>query len=80
MNMADLSEIYLENNKVSDVEPLMSLTSLGWIKLGGNPVTNIKPLTNLINLKKLYIENTNIPEEELHSFKEQLPDVTVVEK
>ena len=58
----------------------MSLTSLGWIKLGGNPVTNIKPLTNLINLKKLYIENTNIPEDELQSFKEQLPDVTVVEK
>lgn len=80
MNMADLSEIYLENNKVSDVEPLMSLTSLGWIKLGGNPVTNIKPLTNLVNLKKLYIENTNIPEEELQAFKEQLPDVTVVEK
>ena len=58
----------------------MSLTSLGWIKLGGNPVTNIKPLTNLVNLKKLYIENTNIPEEELQAFKEQLPDVTVVEK
>ena len=46
----------------------------------GNPVTNIKPLTNLVNLKKLYIENTNIPEEELQAFKEQLPDVTVVEK
>lgn len=80
MNMEDLSEIYLENNNVSDVSPLMSLTSLGWIKLGGNPVDNIAPLENLVNLKKLYIENTNIPEEEMQAFQDQLPDVTVVTK
>ena len=78
--MADLTEVYLENNNVSDVEPLMSLTSLGWIKLGYNPVTNFTPITHLTQLKKLYIEGINLPEDELQSLQDKLPDTTLVTK
>lgn len=78
--MADLTEVYLENNEITDIEPLMSLTALGWIKLGYNPVDNFTPLTHLTQLKKLYIEGIDIPEDELQSLQDKLPDVTIVTK
>lgn len=79
-NMDSLTEIYLDGNSVSDIEPLMSLTSLGWIRLDGNPVKNFTPLKNLVDLKKLYIAEIEISEEELASLRESLPDTVIVTK
>jgi internalin A len=50
----------LENNKISDIKPLESLTNLSVLNLGNNQISDIKPLKSLTNLNVLFLENNSI--------------------
>ena len=45
---------WVNNNSVSDLSPITSLTELQTLKLGGNPISDLSPLTRLPNLYTLY--------------------------
>ena len=50
----------LDNNAISDVSPLSSLTKLTWLNLSGNDISDFSPLSNLTNLTTLTLINTTI--------------------
>jgi internalin A len=43
----------LENNQISDIKPLESLTNLTVLYLHNNQISDIKPLASLTNLSQL---------------------------
>lgn len=76
--MTELTELYIDGNNVSTIEPIISMTTLEWLKLGGNPITNIRPAASFTALKKLYMEGIAVSEEDLEYLSEQLPDCKIV--
>ena len=75
----DEVELYIENNAVGSIEPIMSLTTIQWLKCGNNPIDNLMPVSSLTALKKLYIENIDVDQETLVYIKDQLPDTAIVQ-
>jgi len=53
--LSSIEELYLSNNKISDIKPLQSLTNLTRLYLGGNQIKDIKPLESLANLTDLFL-------------------------
>ena len=49
-----------DNNAISDVSPLSSLTNLTSLNLSGNDISDFSPLSNLTNLTSLTLINTTI--------------------
>ena len=50
----------LDNNAISGVSPLSSLTNLTWLNLSGNDISDLSPLSNLTNLTSLTLINNTI--------------------
>ncbi|MBD0341399.1 MAG: leucine-rich repeat domain-containing protein [Microcoleus sp. Co-bin12] len=50
LKLSSLTEILLDNNQISDIKPLESLTNLAWLVLGNNQISDIKPLETSTNL------------------------------
>ena len=42
--LSSLTELYLDNNEISDIKPLQSLTQLTELNLSRNEISDIKPL------------------------------------
>src|SRR4028119_2234453 len=51
--LSSLTELDLNNNQISDIKPLESLTNLTYINLENNQISDIKPLQSLTNLTDL---------------------------
>src|SRR4028118_505553 len=58
--LSSLTELDLDNNQISDIKPLESLTNLTQLYLGNNKISDIKPLESLTNLVSLALENNQI--------------------
>ena len=58
--LLSLTELSLDNNQISDIKPLASLTNLTSIELNGNQISDIKPLASLTNLILLYLSGNPI--------------------
>jgi internalin A len=54
------SELYLNNNQITDLKPLSSLTNLAFLNLGNNQIADLKPLSTLTNLTGLTLYNNQI--------------------
>jgi internalin A len=55
LKLSSLTELDLDDNKISDIKPLESLTNLTWLILDNNQISDIKPLESLTNLTVLYL-------------------------
>jgi internalin A len=55
-----LTEINVNNNEISDIKPLQSLTHLTVLDLYNNKISDIKPLESLTNLSRLNLYNNKI--------------------
>ena len=58
--LSTLTELDLDNNYISDIKPLESLTNLTSLDLGNNQITDIKPLESLSSLTSLDLGNNQI--------------------
>ena len=58
--LSSLTGLYLDNNQISDIKPLESLTNLTWLFLDNNQISDIKPLESLTNLKEIYLSGNPI--------------------
>jgi len=59
-NCLNLQSLYLGDNRISDITPLISLTGLKSLSLSMNLITNIDPLRNLVNLENLSLGSNRI--------------------
>ena len=64
----NLTELYLNSNKVENIEPLRGLTNLTILSLNGNEVENIEPLRGLTNLIFVSLDSNKI--ENIESLRE----------
>ncbi|WP_265239354.1 leucine-rich repeat domain-containing protein [Lyngbya sp. CCAP 1446/10] len=55
--LSSLTELYLDNNEISDIKPLQSLTQLTNLHLSRNEISDIKPLQSLTQLSLLALDN-----------------------
>ena len=80
--MSEVTEIYINNNQITDITPLAELRTLGWLKLSDNPITDLSPVYELTELKKLYIINIDLKStsdfNELEYLRQHLPDCVIV--
>ena len=80
--MSAVTEIYINNNQITDIAPLAELRTLGWLKLSDNPITDLSPVYELTELKKLYIINIDLKSasdfNELEYLRQHLPDCVIV--
>ena len=53
LQLNSLTELSLNSNQISDVQPLASLTNLTSLGLNSNQVSDVKPLASLTNLSRL---------------------------
>src|SRR5690606_10551419 len=53
-------KLYLSDNKISNIEPLSSLTNLTYLYLSSNNISNIEPLSPLTKLTYLSLYNNKI--------------------
>jgi internalin A len=58
--LSSLTELFLDNNQISDIKPLESLTNLTVLFLDNNQISDIKPLESLTNLAWLVLGNNQI--------------------
>ena len=55
-----LTGLVLDNNQISDIKPLESLTNLSGISLEKNQISDIKPLESLTNLSEIRLSGNPI--------------------
>ncbi|HBE18484.1 MAG TPA: hypothetical protein DDW51_12930 [Cyanobacteria bacterium UBA11367] len=55
-----MTELYLDDNLLTDISPLSTLTKLTWLSLDNNFLTDISPLSTLTNLTELSLDNNKI--------------------
>jgi len=60
LKLSSLTKLDLNNNQISDIKPLESLTNLTDLRLGDNLLSDIKPLESLTNLDRLFLNNNRI--------------------
>jgi len=58
--LSTLTELALNNNEISDIQPLESLTNLTGLLLANNEISDIKPLESLTNLTVLSLDHNQI--------------------
>ena len=58
--LSSLTELYLDNNEISDIKPLQSLTQLTELHLSRNEISDIKQLESLTQLSLLELDNNQI--------------------
>src|ERR671933_666188 len=79
--LSSFTELSLyNNNQISDIKPLQSLTNLTYLTLINNQISDIKPLASLTNLTELYLINNQISDNQISDIKplESLTNLTVL--
>lgn len=56
----NLEWLYLDNNNITDLSPILSLTSLTKLNASNNKISDISALKNLTNLNTINLTNNNI--------------------
>ena len=51
---------YLNNNNISNLEPIQNLTNLYTLDVSNNNITHIESLQNVTTIHELYMRNNNI--------------------
>ncbi len=60
LKLSSLTALNLDNNQISDIKPLESLTNLTHLYLSNNLLGDIKPLESLTNLTTLWLFDNQI--------------------
>ena len=60
MYLQNLKFLYLENNKIENIQSLSSLKNLISLRLNGNIIGDVSPLAQLDNLQYLHLDSRNI--------------------
>ncbi|WP_445171617.1 leucine-rich repeat domain-containing protein [Microcoleus sp.] len=60
LKLSSLTQLLLDNNQISDIKPLESLTNLTLLFLDNNQISDIKPLESLTKLTLLVLANNQI--------------------
>lgn len=58
--MTNLTELNLENTKITNISFLKNLKNLKKLNISGNNISDLSPLENLTNLEYLYINNNDV--------------------
>jgi internalin A len=58
--LSNLTELYLYDNRITDITPLSGLTNLTELHLTSSEITDITPLSGLTNLTELYLTYSEI--------------------
>ncbi len=58
--LTNLEELYLYDNKITDISPLSGLTELTVLYLDFNKITDISPLSEMTDLTELYLNSNMI--------------------
>lgn len=58
--LVNLSNLYLQRNKIRKIENLNKLTKLRKLYLGQNEISVIENLDDLVYLEELYVEKQNL--------------------
>lgn len=58
--MVNLTELYVYQNKITDISFAKGLTSLQTLSLFNNNVSDLSPIAGLVSLKDLYLRGNNI--------------------
>ena len=68
-NQVNLEKLFLNSNKITEIDGLESLINLKVLSLGRNRITKIKNISHLVNLEDLFIQGNRIKKiEGLDSF------------
>ena len=57
-----MTDVHLNDNRISDLSPLAALTDLTSLTLGGNEISDVSTLANLMNLESLALFRNSISE------------------
>ncbi len=55
-----LEELIINNTSISDISPILSLSTLIKLNLSKNPISEVEFISKLFNLEELILENTSI--------------------
>jgi Leucine-rich repeat (LRR) protein len=69
-NLQQVTELDLNNARISDVTPLSQLTALQELYLYGTQVSDVRPLSQLTALQKLYLNGTQVSDEAVEAFRQ----------
>ena len=53
--MPNIEELYIQNQQITDIGPISSLTKLRYLQLGQNPTSDLSPLEGLIYLEEIHL-------------------------
>ena len=73
-----VSDLYA-SPELSSIEGIQNLKNLYFVDLSGSKIQSISELKSLPNLERLNIQNTNIPKDEISTFRIYRPDVKIKE-
>lgn len=59
-NLVNVTELTLDDNKITDLSPIAALTKLTLLSIKNTQVTSLQPLAGIKTLKKLYINGSNV--------------------
>jgi Leucine-rich repeat (LRR) protein len=72
--LTQLKELYIQDNKLTDVKGLENLTKLEALNLANNQLTDVSALANLTQLEWLYLHNNpNLTKVQIDELKKTLP-------
>jgi internalin A len=58
--LSNLTDLYLSNNRITDISPLSALANLTQLSLNNNQIADISRLFSLANLTQLYLGDNQI--------------------
>ena len=59
-NLSSLSDLSLDGNSITDLNPMSDLTGLTILRLSNNSITDLSPLSGLVNLTSLFLDNNPV--------------------
>ena len=71
----NLTVLSLQDNRISDISPLMTLKYLEVLSLNGNPISDLSPVRALTELRDLYFGQTEVAD---ISFVSALPNLELI--
>jgi hypothetical protein len=74
---ANVIELDLGNNKLTDITPLAVLTDLKHLFLDYNQITDVTPLFALTGLQQLYLSGNPLTEEQIEELQTALPNTFI---
>jgi hypothetical protein len=74
---ANVTDLDLWRNNITDVTPLLALTSLVFLDLDDNQITDIMPLAALTNLEMLWLSGNPITQAQVDELQAAMPETNI---